>query len=447
MWGSAPHDIAKGVHRPLTATVLAINPEAVPPVYLASLDWGWWRSSEDEWFLRGAILEELGLEESQLLIHLSHTHSGPSISLQAQDKPGGELIRPYLESVRDRLLDTIVNAQRHTRAATITWHQGRCQLACCRDQRLSNEGKTIVGYSPQAPADDTLVVGRVVSDEGGVLATLVNYACHPTTLGSANALISPDYVGATREVVEAHTGNAPCIFLLGAAGDLAPRRQYKGEVDVAEQNGRQLGYAVLATLEDMLPSGKRLVFQGTEESTARLGHWALADDQADGFAAFACSHLTFPLARSRSEGAAGLGATQDRASLERMERMLQLWCGHENSESASVKVWIHRFGDAVFVAVPGEMHSVFQTTLRRRFSEHTIVVVNLVNGMHGYFPPLEDFQEHTYQCQTTLYEPGAYEAILEKTSAAIENLLQPVASGASRSHSTKARNAGQSVSE
>ena len=52
---------------------------------------------------------------------------------------------------------------------------------------------------------------------------MVNYACHPTTLAWENTLISPDFPGAMREVVERATA-APCVFLQGASGDLGRLR-------------------------------------------------------------------------------------------------------------------------------------------------------------------------------------------------------------------------------
>ena len=102
MWGCATHDVAEGVHRPLFATALSFQEgQAAPPLVLLSLDLGWWIAAQDEWFLRGYVLEELKLASSQLMVHLIHTHSGPSVSLQYADRPGGSLIRPYLEKVRD----------------------------------------------------------------------------------------------------------------------------------------------------------------------------------------------------------------------------------------------------------------------------------------------------------------------------------------------------------
>ena len=79
--------------------------------------------------------------------------------------------------------------------------------------------------------DDTVVVARITSGLGTTLATIVNYACHPTTLAWENKLLSPDYIGAMRQTVEATT-QAPCLFLQGASGELAPAEQYTGDTAV-----------------------------------------------------------------------------------------------------------------------------------------------------------------------------------------------------------------------
>src|SRR5690606_28126433 len=86
-------------------------------------------------------------------------------------------------------------------------------------------------------------------------------------------LLSPDYVWAMREVVEAHAGGAPCLFLQGASGELSPREQYTGDTAIADANGRQLGYAVIAALEGMLPPATALQYSGVVESGAPLATW------------------------------------------------------------------------------------------------------------------------------------------------------------------------------
>src|SRR5690606_3129471 len=108
--------------------------------------------------------------------------------------------------------------------------------------------RLLVGFNPKEQADDTLLVGRVTDAKGKISGTIVNYACHPTTLAWENRLISPDYVGAMRELVEGNS-DAPCLFLQGASGELSPAEQYSGDSALADAYGRQLGYAALAALE------------------------------------------------------------------------------------------------------------------------------------------------------------------------------------------------------
>ena len=99
-WGAALHDVAEGVHRPLTMTVLVLRASAAEaPVALVALDGGWFRAAEDEWAVRGAAAEALGVDGSRVLLNLSHTHAACSLSSVDADKPGGHLIGPYLEAL------------------------------------------------------------------------------------------------------------------------------------------------------------------------------------------------------------------------------------------------------------------------------------------------------------------------------------------------------------
>jgi hypothetical protein len=157
---------------------------------------------------------------------------------------------------------------------TIEWHTGRCGLAANRDlpDPEPSRKRIVCGFNPDGNPDDALLVGRITDATGRVRATLVNYACHPTTLAWENDAISPDYVGAVRETIQQAT-NAPALFLLGACGDLAPRYQYVRDPEVADRHGRELGFAALATLNGMEPPGAQLTYAEVVESGAPLAVW------------------------------------------------------------------------------------------------------------------------------------------------------------------------------
>src|SRR5688572_9803148 len=109
-WGAAEHDTAEGIHRPLTATAITFQTESGGKLILVSLDLGWWRTAEDEELVRGTLLRELGLDPAEIMVHLTHTHSGPSLCREDSDKPGGSLIAPFLERVAESTLRCVTRA-------------------------------------------------------------------------------------------------------------------------------------------------------------------------------------------------------------------------------------------------------------------------------------------------------------------------------------------------
>ncbi len=252
-WGAARHDVASGIHRPLmlVCTVFRSDDNG-DPLVLIGADLGWWKSAQDERNLREGILKAIGLDASRLMFCLSHTHAGPGTFSEDAVKPGGEFIIPFLQHVQKMAIEAVQEALASATPGTITWAYGHCSLAVNRDLPEPGGNRYLVGMNPAQPADDTLLTGRITNAEGRITGTIVNYACHPTTLAWDNELISPDYIGAMRETVETATG-APCLFLQGASGELSPGEQYSGNTALADRYGRQLGNAVLSSLEGMLP--------------------------------------------------------------------------------------------------------------------------------------------------------------------------------------------------
>nr|WP_051000869.1 hypothetical protein [Microbacterium barkeri] len=261
-WGPADWERSEGAHRPFALTALAVIASDERPRVLLAVDGTWWRRVADEQGVRGAILDGLGLEPDQLMLSLSHTHAGAVLCAADAHLPGGELIPAYLEALAAAGIAAGREALETARPGLIEWTTGSCTLAAERE--LDLDGRALVGFNPQGTADGTVTIGRISLD-GDVRATLVNYACHPTTLAWQNREVSPDYVGAMREIVEAATG-APCLFVQGASGELAPREQYTGDVAVADRHGRSLGHAVAGGGAD---AGRRRRVGGTARDVDR----------------------------------------------------------------------------------------------------------------------------------------------------------------------------------
>ena len=311
-------------------------------------------------------------------------------------------------------------------SATLDWHTGTCSLATVRDlpDPDTEKSRYLCGYDPEGEPDDTLVLGRITDEHGKLRGTLVNYACHPTTLAAENTAISPDYVGAMRETMENAT-SAPAMFLLGMCGDLAPRYQYVGDPEVADRHGRQLGFAALATLNDMEPAGSSLVYAGALESGAPLAIWKHQTVEASSELMTIRSTVALPLKDwpSADELERQRLACTDRALEERLRRRRDIRLGIGDGKTFDLPIFAWRIGDAVLVGSCCEPYSILQQELRQRFKGHTLICMNLINGSIGYLPPAALYDTDVYPVWQSPFDRGCLETTLEAMTGVINDVL------------------------
>jgi hypothetical protein len=447
MWGAALHDRSTGVHRPLCATAVWLeSADGADRQLVIGLDHCLLERSEID-RIAARVATATPLTADQVHVALSHTHGSGFLSRSRADLPGGELIGPYLDRMAETCAELAAQAAVAVRPAILVYGTARCSLAAHRDYRDEATGQIVCGFDPAGPADDTVLVAKAVADDGTVLGTVVNYACHPTTMAWENTLVSPDYVGAMREVVEGHTG-APCLFLQGASGDLGPREGYVGDPAVADRNGRQLGFAVLSGLEALPPPGTRFEYAGPVTSGATLGTWAHRPLDAEALSRQArwgvrrfvvelpyradlptMEQTREQLGRWQAEEQAARAAgdwerVRDcRAHAERMTRQLGRLAALPAGKVFPYAVTALRLGDALWVLVPGELYQVFQTTLRERFPGAALVVATVTDGWQpGYVPMAASYGRGVYQETIAAVAPGSLETLTEAVGRELREL-------------------------
>ena len=428
-WGSSTHDVATGVHKPLYAScVMFQGIDEQLSLFLLSLDLSFW-GNHDESEIRAAILAKSGLAENQFIHHLSHTHSAPRTDVSNVDQPGGDLIIPWRDKIVDGAACAIDDARNSASRSTLSWVTGTCGLAHNRDQLIEQSGNptTIVGLNLDQRADDTLLVGRITDSGGTVRGVLVNYACHPVSLGGGNTEVSPDYVGKMREIVEAEIGDGICIFLHGASGELTPRLSYASDPSVADQNGLEIGHAVLETLASALPTQSTLQFGEVEQSGAPLGRWVLRNKAASSriVADVARVELGYFNLSSLEELDRQIEKAVDTYVIERLQRRRELRAEMGDDEGREISIPIWQLGDSIVVALPAEAYSDFQQLLRARFPSLAIIVLNIANGYFSYLPPATSYEvPDLYQVRVALFGAGCMEETLASVKQTVEQLAQ-----------------------
>jgi hypothetical protein len=386
-----------------------------------------------------------GVAEDEILVVFSHTHGAGLMGLDRASLPGGDLIPPYLHALGEKVGKVLQQCLDTLAPADIVYGRGRCSLAAHRDFWDGARQQFVCGFDPGVPADDAVIVARVSADDGKPLASIVNYACHPTTLAWDNTLISPDYVGAMREVVERDT-HAPCLFLQGASGELGPREGFVGDTAVADRNGRELGYAALSALTALPEAGTKFVYSGPVVSGATLGAWKhvpLSSDELRGKSEWKRSRWKEPLnyrpgqptveqteaelaqfladeAAARASGNEARAA-DSRAMAERRNRMLHRLQQLPPGDAFPLQVTLWRIGDAIWLGVQGECYNMLQSELRRRFPERVIVVASIsADWGASYLPPRELYDTGIYQESIAVVAAGSLEQLIESIAERIQ---------------------------
>jgi len=190
---------------------------------------------------------KFGLERHQVMFTFSHNHCGPRL--------GDDLVDYYpVEAEQVKLVDeyTALMSKRPSR-----WSASRsrslppraCGSARARTtfavNRRNNREADVPGMlakgTPLAgPVDHTVPVMTVTRPEGSLVAILLGYACHPTTLSFTTWC--GDYPGfAQLELEQDHPG-ATAMFVNTCGGDQnpLPRRS----VELCRRYGHMLAVAV-----------------------------------------------------------------------------------------------------------------------------------------------------------------------------------------------------------
>ncbi len=438
MWGAAKHDRATGIHRPLRATLTLFTPlDGAQRQFIIALDHCVMGRQEMDNLL-DAVSEAADILREELIVVFSHTHAAGLMGLERGNLPGGDLIAPYLESVATRVAELVKETQTKLQPATILYATGRCNLAAHRDYWDEDNQLWACGYDPNTPADDTVLTARAHAEDGTLLATLVNYACHPTTLAWDNTLISPDYPGAMRETIEEATG-VPCLFLQGASGELGPVEGFVGDTSVADRNGRQLGHAALSAIESLPDPNTRFEYTGPVVSGATLGEWKyneLPDEFSDSNASWQLVRQIIPLPIRP-----GTPTTQEvetelakwekkdtpdaRAMAERKRRLLHRLSQLPPGDNFPLEAVVLRLGGAVWIIIQGEHYSVLQKVLRERFPETPLIISTVASHWGAsYLPPKELYDKGIYQESIAITAAGSLEKVIETIGGQIEELLK-----------------------
>lgn len=361
-----------GVHDPLLATALAIDNGEERIVLLGVDHLGFDHGMVQE--VRAGVHGRAGDREVQIFLGSSHTHAGGGAYL---DIPGlGEALAGSFDpSARqhyvDGAIDAAVEALEGLRPARIGLGYGRA----------AGLNRYRGDWPPNVETLDEIAVLKVTELAGEPLAVWFDYPAHATVLpGRENMLFSADFVGYARQALREALGTVVlAVYFNGAQGDVSPRPPRGVDMYVrAEAMGRTLAAAVLEAWH-------------RTETSDELG----------------IETLFHPYELSVEATSAGVKLPYESRPSELGLLVLD--------------------GVHAFVAVPGELSTIYDRDIRRfgRWLgyEH-VTILGLTNDAHGYIISPESWRHRTYE-STVSFGGETYGERVKAKIYALLHALEP----------------------
>lgn len=315
--------------------------------------------------------EKYGLEEADVLLVGSHTHSGPVISERALvDHPDQARVRDaYIDHLRGLIVTMIGRALNNLAPARLEWARGRGDIAMYR-RVAKPDGTWAFGDNPQGTVDPDLPVMAVRAPDGRLQALFFTYACHCTSVRNGKEgfyKIHPDWAICC-SMLEKEIG-AQVMFVTGCGGDIDPAA--KGSIVDAEKNG----FSMAETLQSVLKTGRFVPVSGPIRAKAR--------------------RIDLPL-ETLDESVVAKMAETGKPAEKKLAADLQQKKLRGGPVSFPIVTWQFESGPTI-VALAGETCVEYALRLKRELGADKVWPVGYANEVMCYIPSERVLRENGYE--------------------------------------------------
>jgi hypothetical protein len=370
--------------------------------------------------VRERIAAAAGIPARAALFNCSHTHSGPETGvLTTIGLPDAS----YLQRLEDALVDVVTRAARSPQPVSVAAASVDVPDGLAINRVYRRIGK------PDA-YDRQLTVVRLARAGGASdppLATLVAFACHAVSLGSAETEASADFVATLRNDVEA-AGFGPLLYVNGCGGDVNPATMDARGREARDELGHGLARAAVEALSQSREAQRAAATVAAAQEFVALPLQPLRGvAEAAAILAEGREHLrTYEAGSPRYRAAL---ATEVDYAL----RLLRQRFGSEPAVTQRAEVQTVRVGPLAVVGLPGEIFSSLGRQIKREapFAAPWTIVAGWTNDNVGYVPDRDAYPLGGYEVDSASryygYPAGWAPEAGETLVAAAGRLLRQVA--------------------
>lgn len=379
--------------------------------------------------VRSSVSEKTGIPENRIMICATHTHSAPDpfSDLDCIKKDYLPIyVRAMTAAAEEALADLAPASLYGTSTQTEKMNFVRHYLLENGTYAGPNFGDfrsaPIVDHA--APNDPQLLIMKLERQEKPSIL-LVNFQVHPTaTGGNAKTDVSADFVGVTRDNLEASTGMHFAYFT-GAAGNQVLGTRIPAECDgqTSAQNrsfgGTHYmiyGWRLAQDVLKALPELKKMNTGPICLETVQFEHPVNHDDAQLYDEAVKVRQILSETDRTTANlyaKAHGISSIYHAAAI--VSRRTR-------PETSTMELNAVRIGDMTFVTMPYEAFAAHGVYVKEHSPFPMTMIFSCANGGYNYIPTREAYEYGCYESFTSIFAKGTGEDAAEKLVQMLNSL-------------------------
>ncbi|WP_343208431.1 hypothetical protein [Anaerolentibacter hominis] len=316
--------------------------------------------------LRGDIGRLIGTGEDKVMLCFSHTHSAPNDSIEDA----------WREFADRRIKDAVRKAATGLSPVLAAWGNGRTGIGVNR--RIERD-----------EMDSRIGIIRAADENDRNRLLILRLTAHANVLKADNFLISPDYFGEVRSLLQEKYG-CPVMVTQGASGNAAPK-YFSSAINPpdADDPDRYIrtDRALLCMAQEVLHSVDEVI--GTLECrpVTRLGMYCVKES----FDASVPDMERAEAVAAEAKEYAGIDGTHWLREVKRLHSEGIV----KQQETVTLQYFV--LNDGCFCGVPNEIMCEFALKACRRLGSSHFYLGGYTNGCTGYWPGEEEYDKGGYE--------------------------------------------------
>lgn len=358
---------------------------------------------------RRQIEAATGIPGGHVMLSATHTHTGPVLARESSlDELVGatsDLGRRYTEKLPELIAKSVADANKKLSPARASAALGREEGASFNRRFHMKDGS--VSWNPAKRHPDIVRPAGPIDPEVGVVyfdtpknapvATYVNFALHPDTVGGEG--VSADYPGVLAKLLGAYRGpDMVTVFANGCCGNLNHRdiSWLDGQKGPAEAHriGTLLAGSVLRTTPHLKPMSADALRIKSEVVKLPLA----AHTEAEVAAAN-------EVVRRVKEPATKF--------MDKVKAFRVLDVEGRKGKPWEVEVQVIALGDVAWVSLPGEIFVELGLAIKKGSPFAHTLIAELANGSIGYVPDKAAYPQGNYEVVSARCAEGSGELLVE----------------------------------